>query len=452
MLNELQIAEAMESNRKFINDIFSLGFTEFITGEYINRIADFMENRYTMRVSARDHFKSTSFYSHFLWTSLKNPHKDIEGHYFSFKEKMASYHIAKIKKLKADNPVFDLCEDKKTIAESIIKYTWDGKHFHTLVPHGLLGFKRGIHGDLFYVDDPFQDPASKLVITIIAKINNILKTEILDMVKKGGQLHIAGTPQTKSDFFFDDQLKKSFASLILPAIVDEKNKKTLWPEWMDWDKLMQKKAERGEKIFNQEYMCSPVYTEEAFFKKEQILKVVDETNARKLKPSQKHQTKNNVIAGFDVGKKVHPSHLAVFEEDDRGIRTMIYQKFMDHWTYIKQAEFLYYIIDQFGIDRLYYDATRGEFESLSEQGYLHPNMVPINFTTKTKNSMAVEFEKAVEHKKILLLNHARMINQILTVDNELNAIETPEGHGDSFWSIALAFSDKTEVQPDITII
>ena len=131
---------------------------------------------------------------------------------------------------------------------------------------------------------------------------------------------------------------------------------------------------------------------------------------------------------------------------------MIYHKFMDHWTYIKQAEFLHYIIEQFGIDALYYDATRGEFESLSEQGFLHPNMIPINFSSKTKASMATEFEKAVEHKKISIINHARLIDQILTVDNELNAIETPQGHGDSFWSCALAFSDKTESQPDFSIV
>ena len=450
MLDEKTIGEAMQSNEIFVNKVFSLSFVDFVYGEYINMIARFMESRYTMRVSARDHFKSTSFYAHFLQTSFKNPHRDIEGQYFSFKEKMAGYHIAKIKKLKMDNPVFDMCIDKKSNAEAVIKYTWDGgKHFHTLTPHGLLGFKRGIHCDLLYVDDPFQDPASKLQMTIISKINNILKTEILDMVKDGGQLHIAGTPQTKDDFFFDDTLAKSFNRLVLPAIVDEKNKITLWPEWMNWEKLMKKKDERGEKIFNQEYMCSPVYTEEAFFKREQILKIVSDRKPERT--NVKYQSKNNIIAGFDVGKKVHPSHLAVFEEVD-GKREMIYQKFMDHWTYTKQVEFLYYTIEQLGIDKLYYDATRGELESLLEQGFLHPNMIPINFSAKSKASMATEFERAVEHKKMTLLNHPRLIDQILVVDNDLNAIESPQGHGDSFWSVALAFSDLTEVQPAITFI
>ena len=28
--------------------------------------------------------------------------------------------------------------------------------------------------------------------------------------------------------------------------------------------------------------------------------------------------------------------------------------------------------------------------------------------------------------------------RILVVDNDLQALETPEGHGDSFWGIALA--------------
>jgi len=443
----------MVSFPTFVNEIFNLSFENFIGGEFINYIAREMQLGDTMRVSARDHFKSTSFYANFLWTSLLNADRDIEGHYFSFQEKMAAYHINKIKQLKARNPYFDSCKDLKSVAESVIKYTWDGKHFHTLEPHGLLGFKRGIHCDLIYVDDPFQDPASKLVITIIDKINYIFKTQILDMVKRGGSLHIAGTPQTTQDFFFDKNLQFRFRTMILPAIVNEVKKQVLWPEWMNWETLNKKRLERGERIFKQEYLCSPTYTENAYFAKQQILDVCGLREGVGLK--QKYDTKNDVVAGWDLGKKSHPSHIAVFEKVPRPskkpLRKMIYHKFLDHMDYTKQVEFVEMLIDYLKIDKMYYDATRGELESLGEMGALPEQLKPVNFSIKTKNSMATEFEKAVINKDIEILNDQRLVDQILVVDNELNAIATPEGHGDAFWSIALSFTDNTEPEPELTI-
>jgi hypothetical protein len=312
-----------------------------------------------------------------------------------------------------------------------------------------LAFKRGIHCDLLYVDDPFQDPANKLVTTIIDKINKIVKTEILDMVKKGGQLHIAGTPQTENDFFFDQAFQDSFATLILPAIVNDKTREVLWKEWMNWDDLMKKKELRGDKIFNQEYLCSPVYTEEAFFTKDQIDDII--SNRQPLNARVRYETQNEVIAGFDIGKKAHPSHLAVFELVDGKLKE-IYQRWWDRIDYTVQIDDLTAIVDNLKIDRLFYDATRGELESLSEQGLLPECMIPVNFSSKTKNSMATEFEKAVIQKKMELLPDQRQRDQILLVDNELNAITTPQGHGDSFWSIALALADCLEAQPNLEIL
>ena len=444
-----KIIQSLVNNEIFVNEIFSLSFDDFVKGEYVNQISRFMENKRTMRISARDHFKSTSFYAHFMRHSMMNADKNVEGHYFSFKQGMAGYHIRKIRQLIKENPIFNSCRDMKTNAENVIKLTWDGKHHHTLEPQGLMSFKRGIHCDLIYVDDPFQDPASKLVTTIIDKINSILKTQILDMVKKDGQLHIAGTPQTVIDFFFDKELQKSFETLILPAIVNEKEKKVLWKEWMSWNELQKRKKERGVKVFNQEYLCTPVYTEQAFFHREQIISLVNEKYSKSA--IKDYETNNDVVAGFDIGKKAHPSHLAVFEIVD-GKMIMIFQKFMDHWDYIKQVDYLDMIIKNLKVDRLYYDDTRGEFESLYEQGVLPNEMEPVHFTNKIKVAMATEFEKAVVNKTMTFLNDQRLINQVLVVDNDLNAITTPEGHGDSFWSIALAFSEVSlNMQPEITI-
>lgn len=444
------IRKALSDFEYFVLNIFSLSVKDFIDGEHIKETARFLQgNNFTMRISARDHFKSMSLYAHFMWQLLRR-RDSLEAHYFSYQIGMAAYHIQKIKFCIARNPFYaDLIDDKPT-AEGVIKYHWDGEDetFYTLEPQGMLGFKRGIHCPIIYVDDPFQDPASKLVLTIIQKINRIFKTEILDMPRE--QLHVVGTAQTNDDFFFDKDLRERFVVKVLPAIISEKEKKVLWPEWKNWDALQFIKREKGDKIFNQEYLCSPTYAEEGFFKKPQILNVVN-PQLENLSAYKKHEIKDEVMAGFDIGKKAHPSHLAVFRAvKDKGKEkwTQIHQIFMDGWDYIKQLEYLKLAIENFKIDSLNYDSTRGEFESFGEEGRLPPQMKPVNFNVKEKSSLATEFSKKVEQGKefIELLDDRRMIEQILCVTNDLEAIETPEGHGDAFWSICLAMRKQPEVR------
>ena len=87
--------------------------------------------------------------------------------YFSYNYTMAAYHTEKIKLAIVNNPFYSDLKDHKKAAESVLKFSWDGKTFITLDPRGLLEFKRGIHCPLIYVDDPFQDPANKLLLTNI---------------------------------------------------------------------------------------------------------------------------------------------------------------------------------------------------------------------------------------------------------------------------------------------
>jgi len=432
------IARASEDFDYFLKKVFAKSFDKFIAGKHVTNTANFLQdNTWTMRVSARDHMKSLSLYAHFMWQLFKRT--GLEAHYFSFQQNMAGYHISKIKKLIMVNPFYeDLIDDKKT-AENVIKYHWEGlDEFYTLEPHGLLGFKRGIHCPIVYVDDPFQDPANKLILTVISKINSIFKTQILDMPRD--ELHVVGTPQTNSDFFFDQKLRKKFEVKIMPAIVSEKKKIVLWPEWKDWEELQEIKDTRGEKIFNQEYLCSPVYAEEGFFTRDQIMERVNE-KLENLNINDNHQIEEDVIGGFDIGKKRHPAHLSVFKlVNNRYIQ--IHHKFMDGWKYIDQLDYLVKSIKSFKINELNFDDTRGEFESFDEEGRLPEAMNGVAFTNKKKHQMATSFSQAVESNKIELIDDRRQIEQILMVTNDLQALETPEGHGDSFWSNALCFKEK----------
>ena len=261
----------------------------------------------------------------------------------------------------------------------------------------------------------------------------------------GGELHVAGTPQTDEDFFFNKDVTRRFKVTVLPAITEEGT--ALWPEWMNIQELEEKRIERTDRIFQKEYMCTPVYSTEGFFNKDYLFKRVVNIDLVAYKARLTYAKKGEIIAGFDIGKKAHPSHLTVLENRNNRL-IMIHQKWMDGWSYSNgkaffeprptQLEYLKMVINNFGIDKLFYDNTRGEFEAFDEQGLLPRQLEPVVFSQKLKNTMATAFDKVVERKQIELINDNRMLTQICAVTNNLQAIQSVGGHGDSFWSICLA--------------
>ncbi len=452
----------------FVEHIFSQSIDVlkdgiFVGGDFVIDISTWLGmNKKTLRVSAKDHFKSMSFYAHIMWKifRLYRTKKNREINYFSYKENMAAYHLAKIKTAIACNPYFTDIIDLNAQAKSLLCYSWDGKKKVSASPRGLIGFKRGIHCNDVYVDDPFQDPDNKMVPTKIMLINRVMKTQILDMFQD--ECHIAGTAQTNHDFFFDDEFVSRFSRRILPAVVDEKNRVALWKEWMTFDELMAKKRERGEKVFNQEYLCSPVYAENSFVdSKDRLYSVVnanlknytisdwEKEIERRIEHDELIDT--DKVGGWDLGKKGHPAHFTIFEKVGKK-RIQRHEKWFDRQDYTAQLEYIQGYIEAMGIYRVFYDATRGELDMLEEKGELGGEFQGVHFTFKGKHKMAGAFDRAITNKEVELLNNPRMLNQILVVSNDLQAPETPEGHGDSFWSIGMTFMDQEDEGTDINFI
>ena len=201
-----------------------------------------------------------------------------------------------------------------------------------------------------------------------------------------------------------------------------------------------------ERLFNQEFMASPVYSENSFITPQMLNQAINPN----LQPQTSYKGVENVYAGYDIGKKTHPSHIAVFREKD-GHYTQLGSWWMDKWDYTDQIELVESLIERFRIDVVAYDATRGELEALSEQGRLPPQMKPVHFTNKTRHAMATAMEAVFSDGKIELLDESRQSSQILAVSSDLVAVESPEGHGDSFWSIALVFWCLAH-QPSVVIL
>lgn len=458
------IAEAQTSFKEFINRVFSKSFDNFIGGQYPNDIANFMQYHHehsnnTIRISARLHGKSTFIYAYIMWLIFRMD-KELSIIYFSYSSKMSSYHVTKIKKLISSNPYFKELIDLKPTAETLMAYKWKNSDYEATVnPQGLLGFKRGLHCDCVIIDDPYsidKEVTNEVInFSNVAKINNIIKAQVLDIpYVDGGEIHIVGTPFSNDDVFFDKELRKIFAFWEAPAIKDEKNKIALWPEYMDWDNLMMRKATRSN-FFAREYLCQPIIASEGYLTREQILDVVDNSLTNNdiydiiTIPA-------NTIAGFDIGKKRHPSAISVLRWDGISYKE-IYNRFLDNWDYTNgsefdpdnptQLEFLKLVIENFKIDILYFDNTRGEFEAFIETQSLPQQAKPVVFSLKEKTAMAMHLSNAITEKLISIQNNTRSINSLLSVMKDLQSIETPEGHGDMFWAMALACKALYEIHP-----
>lgn len=427
------VVKAMRSFGYFTRKIFSKSFERFIYGKHVDDTCDYLEqNRWTMRISARDHFKSTSLYAKMMHIMLQNLDTNVEMHYFSYNKSLASYHLGKTKELIKFNPYFNSIIDLKKTSEGIMKYSWDGIHSISVQPHGLLSFIRGVHGPYIFVDDPFQDPDNKLNPTKLNKINRIVRTQIPNIITKGGELHIVGTAQSKDDFFFDPDFSHEFATKIMPAIKDEQNKITLWPEYKNYADLMRLKRTIGEKYFNQEMMCIPAWSEDSFFKREQLIINKELSNLKSL------ETENDVWLGWDIGGKVHPSHVCIFEATEKGIMQRLSLWMDKNYPLTHQLNKVNELCNSFSVSKGMFDYTREELKTSLEQGKVDSRLIPFKFSEKSKNTIAQDFDKEVTAKNIQFIDDRRQINQMLVVDNNLVALESQEGHGDSFWSIAMA--------------
>ena len=434
------LKNAVKDFKFFINYIFPQSFKTSVPAPHLLIWGDRIQNnRMTATLSARKHLKSTLMYAYLMWRLFKlNDSEDWL--YMSYTEPLSRYHTANIKRLIRNNPFFQNFKDLSN-AESTIKYTLNDREIFSVNPASIMRFNRGWHGHGVVCDDILADPTNELNLTIIQTITNTFFEEVLSLPIEGGELHLVGTAQHSEDLFFQIKNRSNaFNWAMYPAIVNELDKTVLWKELFSIERLHQIRDEEiGEKAFNKEYMCSPVWSEDAYFKREQILNIIDKklVNIRHIPLGS-----GEVIAGYDIGKMRHPSHFTVFLHE-KGLIYQVYQIFMDNWDYTKQVDLINGLIKELNIYRVYYDDTRQELESFFEQGILPRGLwQSVKFSMPIKFQLAANFAKAVEKGNIRLQNDSRMIKSILSVNNNLEALETVEGHADAFWSIALALSHR----------
>lgn len=411
----------------------------------------------TAKMCARKHLKSTTLYAHVMWMIFKTVSYDFEGLYLSYKQDLSAYHTSNINKQIDRNFFFDDIY-KLSPADSILNYSWyaDGRVQSKIIPDGVFSFKRGRHPDIVWCDDILADPANALNLTVIYRITQTFFDDIMSLPKEGGQCHVWGTPQDEGDLFFeiprrnithDPETGEGFFWSREPAEVDPLRQKTVWENLFPWARLKAEERKLGTKSYSKEYLTTPVRSTESYFTRSEIESVVN-LNLQNVKNI---NTSNSVFAGWDLGKKRHPSHISVFEIVN-GRAIQIYQEFWDNVDYNVQFGRILKLKENLMIKKLEFDNSRGEFEMMEEQGELPGWMEGRKFTKSFKEAIATNMDKWISRKNVELINDPRQISQIIQVDNNLKAPETPQGHGDSFWSNALALHAAGSPEDEIPLI
>ena len=335
-----------------------------------------------------------------------------------------------------------------TTAETKCNYERGGNTV-VIEPAGIMGFKRGQHPYGIICDDILKDPEKKMDLEQIKKVETIFVEVVESMPTK--ELHVFGTPQDKNDIFKKLETTPDYFAKRYKAVLNWNEKQSLWPQEFPFERLKRIRDRIGEKAFNKEYQCQPVRSEDSFYTQEQLDKFI-RARLRNYRVGRKTHFREFTFGGFDIGKHSHPSHLAVFGIDRRHNLIQVHSKFMDGWNYVDQLDYLKQAIDSFSIGKIYYDDTRSEFESFSEAGNLPAEMEGLTFTAKLKHQLAAAFDAVITKGNLMLLKDDRQTNQLLNVDNDLKSEQQVEGHGDSFWSIAMAIKAATEPGPNVRFI
>ena len=439
---------------EFVRDVWSKGYDhpEYFQAWHVGVVCEDVEEALQKQLNyvavlPRFHFKSTLLGHAFSIWRLLQAKRDMSVLYLSYSDGMARYHIQEINKSVNRNPIIkDWMKNRSPKADYSFRYHVGTNKPVEIMHGGLFSFKRGMHvNGALVADDILRDPENPLNISQVLKVEEHFLTESMFIPLQGVPVIVLGTPMLPGDILAKLQEDERFKSRVLPALDPVPKRRVLMPELYSEKWLLTQQKARP-KSFASEFMLIPHFSTEAYFDEEDITTCEDET-LRNHSAMLEYETTNQIYAGFDVGKKRHPSHLVIFEQDG-DILKQIHQSFLDGWSYSDQIEYLNDVAKNFKLTKGYIDNTRGELE---DRG-LDRTWLPLTFSQKSKMTMAQIFEQYIHDGRVKLQKDERQRQQILSVSNDLKAPDTPMGHGDAFFSIAMALQAAQESQGLYTLL
>lgn len=133
---------------------------------------------------------------------------------------------------------------------------------------------RGRHPQLILMDDVLNE-GNSLTPEHQAEIKRYINSVVLPMKDKGldwqraqgfhSQLVMAGTAQSRTDFYHEALESGNYAGEKLAAIVNEATEEVLWPQRYTFEDLMKIRQKVGSLVFSQEYLNQPLSDDTTIF-------------------------------------------------------------------------------------------------------------------------------------------------------------------------------------------
>ena len=383
----------------------------------------------------RGHLKSTICYSFLCWLMLRSD-RPSDPFYLSYNYTMATHHMGEIKRIIESNPKLSpyFIDSTARNARFSFRYKIDNKYAE-ISPGGVFSFRRGRHTNTALIaDDLLKDPTDPLDVTQVERVENVFFSEHIYIPNPGVITVVVGTPMAPRDLFYKLRTDERFFFRALPVRYPVPERPILAPGIRD-AKWLDNMEKSNPSSFATEMMLSPRLSEDAYITENELF-LCEDDSLKSLDVKIEHKLESTcTIAGFDVGKRRHPSHLSIYRTDPITNEVIqVCQKWLDGWNYEDQIALLNDVVVNFGINRAYFDGTRGELDERN----IDPIWRSLSLQTKTRQSVAQSFETGVYSEKLRMIKDDRQHNQIIAVNVDFRAAEVAMGHGESFWSNSLA--------------
>jgi hypothetical protein len=231
-----------------------------------------------------------------------------------------------------------------------------------------------------------------------------------------------------------------------------------WPQKYDRAELEKIRRLVGERSFAAEYLLNAVAPTDTFIAARciragnleewiMITRLIDWSGHPTKGKPENLLSRYGIYAGLDVGRFVHPSHLAVIvplEREDARFPwkerhfVQVASVWLDDEPYAKQIAEIKEILAMGGaFVRVFYDNTRGELVALKEQGLIPRGWHGVTITAERKQQMAQRLLLALEQGAQALAR--REAEKIPSASQcALQAQESGGEHGEAFTSLMLA--------------
>ena len=427
----------------------------------------------TCTLGARMHAKSETLYAFIAWKLFRLPVESCEMYYVSSNESLAGYHISKALQKIEHLMHLGFYQDYRWLSDARtsiqLKHKPTGRVF-TCRPLGVASRMKGIHCDVLICDDLMgkeENTEKRVSLAEIERIKEVFDNDLQQLPRwhTGGQLHVVGNAVDPEDIIFTLKERPAFDWQMYPAIVggtppDYADGEVLWPERYTMEELQNLRKSIGDRAFHRQYLCIPARRTESFLEEREVQEALipctpDFADEYDWEAWDRHirDLKGVSYAGIDIGKVRHPSHICVLTYDDKtGILWQRESIFLQEVDHVEQLEICKELIERYQISKFYYDASRGEWDVFRERGELPPQMEPMHFNQYTRGAMAYAIRYFLSQKvdidgpdgrrhespKLRLLPDERQLRQLLSVDDELQSLDSRWEHGDAFWSLGMA--------------